>query len=131
MTFPFQRIFRLLVSQQTPGEVFSGPLPAVMSDENETEVAQSTTSPMTETVVESSVSAAEIAEAVEERPFHVFEAPLSGDGALIFVLPPNRPESDDVKLAQRHLRRQKDKAREVSRREARRAKQSWQSAAVQ
>ena len=131
MTFPFQRIFRLLVSQQTPGEVFSGPLPAVMSDEIETEVAQSTTSPMTETVVESSVSAAEIAEAVEERPFHVFEAPLTFDGALNFVLPPNQAEADDAKRSQRHVRRQSAKAREVSRRAARRAKQSWQSAAVQ
>jgi len=125
MAFSFVRTFHTLLRNQAPGDDLFELSPEFLSEAEGLVVTLSTPSPVATNVVEPSIPAAEIAETVEERPFHIFEAQIRGEGALIFVLPPNQPEGEDVKRFQRQLRRQQSKARDVSRRDARRAKQSW------
>ena len=111
MSFPFQRIFLLLLSQQPQADAVSL---AEMADETAKRVRPCEFSGADSNVQQRG-----------ETPFHIFEAQLSGEGSLIFHIPQNRAEYDADKRSQRHLRRQRSKARDLSRQAARSVKRSW------
>ncbi|HNB20923.1 MAG TPA: hypothetical protein PKZ32_00800 [Candidatus Melainabacteria bacterium] len=109
MSFSFQRIFRLLLSQQPRADAVSF---AEMPDETGENTSSAELSSSDETVQQKG-----------ETPFHIFEAPISGEGSLIFHLPQNHTEDDKDKRSRRHMQRQRSKARDLSRKAARQVKQ--------
>lgn len=109
MSFPFQRIFRLLLSQQPRADAVSF---AEMPDETGENTSSAELSSTDDTVQQKG-----------ETPFHIFDAPVSGEGFLIFLLPQNRAEEDEEKRSRRYMRRQRSKARDMSRKAARQLKQ--------
>lgn len=109
MSFSFQRIFRLLLSQQPRADAVSF---AEMPDETGENTSSAELSSSDETLQQKG-----------ETPFQMFEAPVSGEGSLIFLLPQNRAEEDEERRSLRHLRRQRSKSRDLSRKAARQVKQ--------